>query len=123
MKCPVCGKYEFEEYSSYDICPFCKWEDDGLQGDDHNYAGGANHLSVNEARIEYFLLNYPPTREKAKKLYDNYSKSIISIIHKYDGLDHVEESLRAEQETLDYREARKNYVDLLNELHSEVLRI
>ena len=46
MKCPVCGKYEFEEYGSFDICPFCKWEDDKLPGDNQNYAGDANHLSV-----------------------------------------------------------------------------
>ena len=49
MKCPVCGKYEFEEYDDYDICPVCNWENDGLQYNDHNYAGGANDLSVNEA--------------------------------------------------------------------------
>ena len=41
MKCPVCGKYEFEEYDDYDICPVCNWENDGLQYNDHNYAGGA----------------------------------------------------------------------------------
>ena len=26
--CPVCGQYEFEEFGSYDICPYCHWEDD-----------------------------------------------------------------------------------------------
>ena len=26
MKCPVCDKYEFEEYDDYDICPVCKDE-------------------------------------------------------------------------------------------------
>lgn len=78
MKCPVCGKTEFDEYSSFDICPFCKWEDDGLQGNDHNYAGGANHLSVNEARIEYFLLNFSTTKKKAKELHDDYSKVLVT---------------------------------------------
>lgn len=34
MKCPICGKYEFEEYGNYDICLVCNWENDGLQYDD-----------------------------------------------------------------------------------------
>ena len=29
--CPVCGKYEFEEQGSFDICDVCGWEDDPLQ--------------------------------------------------------------------------------------------
>ena len=61
-KCPVCGKHEFIEIGSFEICPVCGWEDDNLQGDDHNYAGGANDLSVNEARIEFFLLSKDSTQ-------------------------------------------------------------
>ena len=53
MKCPVCGKYEFPEENSFDICPICGWENDGVQAHNHNFAGGANYLSVNEARIEF----------------------------------------------------------------------
>ena len=52
-KCPVCGLYEFEQDSSYDICPYCEWEDDGVQGDNHNYRGGANRMSVNDAKAEW----------------------------------------------------------------------
>ena len=33
MKCPVCGKYKFEEENDFDICPYCMWENDGLQYD------------------------------------------------------------------------------------------
>ena len=121
MKCPVCDKTEFDEYSSFDICPFCKWEDDGLQENDHNYAGGANHLSVNEARIEYFLLNFPTTKKKAKELYDDYSKVLVSIIHRYGSYDRVSEQEKTEQEIQDYRNARKDYVDKLNKLLLSIL--
>lgn len=51
--CPVCGKYEFEDESSFDICPFCGWEDDGLMEDNPDYSGGANDLSLNDFRKEY----------------------------------------------------------------------
>lgn len=53
VKCPVCGKYEFEEDGDFDICPICGWENDGVQNDDHDYTGGANKMSVNQARKAY----------------------------------------------------------------------
>ena len=122
MKCPVCGKTEFEEYSSFDICPFCKWEDDGLQGDDHNYAGGANPLSVNEARIEYFLLKFPTTKKKAKELYDEYDEDLINITHNYGSYNQLEEPEKSRQQRRDYADARKKYIDRLNVLLMSILQ-
>lgn len=51
--CPVCGKYEFEEKGDYDICEVCNWENDPLQTAEPDYKGGANHMSLNEAREAY----------------------------------------------------------------------
>lgn len=51
--CPVCGKYVFDNDNSFDICPFCGWEDDGIQLSDPNYDGGANDLSLNQYKEEY----------------------------------------------------------------------
>ena len=49
-RCPVCGRYYFDEIGGYEICPFCGWEDDPLQRKDPDFEGGANRLSLNEAR-------------------------------------------------------------------------
>jgi hypothetical protein len=35
------------------ICPVCLWEDDPVQFHDHDYAGGANVESLNEARQNF----------------------------------------------------------------------
>lgn len=48
--CPCCRAYFFSEKHSYEICPVCGWEDDPLQKKDPDFAGGANILSLNEAR-------------------------------------------------------------------------
>lgn len=52
-KCPVCKKHYFSEDNSYEICPICGWEDDPIQRKDKNFKGGANKLSLKEARKEY----------------------------------------------------------------------
>ena len=56
-KCPCCGCYTFSEKpnGNYDICPVCFWEDDPLAYKDHDYAGGSNKVSLNEARVNYKL--------------------------------------------------------------------
>jgi rubredoxin len=52
-ECPVCGNKNVGEYPEYDVCPLCGWEDDHIQLDDPNYDGGANELSLNEAKAEW----------------------------------------------------------------------
>ncbi len=54
-KCPCCGYYTFNEKpdGKYDICPVCFWEDDPIQRDEPDYQGGANHVSLLQARINF----------------------------------------------------------------------
>lgn len=52
-KCPVCGKYEFEGYGSFDVCDVCNWEDDPVQEKNPDEEGGANSMSLNQARAAW----------------------------------------------------------------------
>lgn len=53
MKCPVCGKYEFAEVDDYDVCQVCGWENEDFQNRNPDFAGGANDMSLNQAREAY----------------------------------------------------------------------
>lgn len=54
-KCPCCGSLEIPvgEEGLYYICSVCGWENDEIQKDNPNYKGGANQMSLNEAKKAY----------------------------------------------------------------------
>ena len=52
-KCPCCGAEMDEPLEDYEICPVCKWENDPVQLEDPSFAGGANELSLLEARKKW----------------------------------------------------------------------
>jgi len=53
--CPCCGFLTLsnEPPGTYGLCPVCFWEDDGVQFQNPNYAGGANRDSLNTARANF----------------------------------------------------------------------
>ncbi|MCQ2403933.1 MAG: hypothetical protein MJ202_09440 [Lentisphaeria bacterium] len=53
IKCPCCGIRTLETKGEYEICPVCGWEDDPVQAKDHAYPGGANELSLKDARAAW----------------------------------------------------------------------
>lgn len=79
-KCPCCGYYTFisANRGMFGICPVCFWEDDLEQEKDPNYDGGANKVSLIEARNNYLkfgacekeMIKYCrlPMEEEKKKL-------------------------------------------------------
>lgn len=114
--CPVCGKFEFEESDDYHICPVCKWENDGLQYDNPDDAGGANHLSLNEAKLEFLLLSNPLTCELTKQYQQMYEKEIISIYKRFHIQNYMIEHQQAEQQRQALISARKKYIDRLRQI-------
>ena len=54
-QCPCCGFLTLDEEppGTFDICTVCGWEDDNVQFDDPDFAGGANTMSLNEAKKAY----------------------------------------------------------------------
>jgi len=53
--CPCCGFLTLHQPppGSYELCPVCYWEDDGVQFADPDYEGGANTESLKEARANF----------------------------------------------------------------------
>src|SRR5581483_11595042 len=53
--CPCCGYLTLSEEppGTFEVCPVCYWEDDLAQFKDPTYAGGANNVSLQEARRNF----------------------------------------------------------------------
>ncbi len=64
--CPCCGHMTYleEPIGTYDICPVCYWEDDPVQSNNPDYAGGANIVSLREAQQNFITYGYCEERVK-----------------------------------------------------------
>jgi hypothetical protein len=53
--CPCCGYLTFSEPTrgTFEICPVCFWEDDNVQTEDPIYEGGANRISLLQAKKNF----------------------------------------------------------------------
>lgn len=51
-KCICCG-LGYVDDGGDDICIVCGWQDDDIQNDDPDFAGGANTLPLNEYRKDF----------------------------------------------------------------------
>lgn len=56
-KCPCCGCHTLDKEAdnTFQICPICCWEDDGVQLHDPYYTGGANNVRLVQARENFKL--------------------------------------------------------------------
>ena len=53
-KCACCGNLTLRKDSLFEICCVCGWENDDIQEDNPDLAGGANDLSLNQYKEFYF---------------------------------------------------------------------
>lgn len=51
--CACCGKETLPPNSVFEICPVCGWEDDDIQNEHPDFGGGANIMSLNQAKEAY----------------------------------------------------------------------
>ena len=51
LLCACCNNRTIEDV--WDICPICNWQKDPVQEDDPDFWGGANDMSLNEAKEAY----------------------------------------------------------------------
>lgn len=56
--CRCCGFWTLSDPQpgSYEVCAVCFWEDDAVQNADPEYEGGANRVSLSEARDNYIRI-------------------------------------------------------------------
>ena len=87
MLCPVCEKHIFVMENDFDICDVCGWENDGVQGADFNYRGGANSLSVNDCKIIYKISLLNDFSDKLSALEQEYRNKNKDIHTKYLNID------------------------------------
>jgi isopentenyldiphosphate isomerase len=50
LPCACCGELNVKMRNNFEICPICNWQDDAVQNDEPDYDGGANHISLNQAK-------------------------------------------------------------------------
>jgi hypothetical protein len=62
--CPCCGYLTLLDRppGTFDICPVCGWEDDDAQFNDPELSGGANQVSLREARANFHLIGAESAR-------------------------------------------------------------
>lgn len=52
-KCKCCENLTIDVDSLFDICENCGWQSDLVQEENPDYRGGANKMSLNEAKKAY----------------------------------------------------------------------
>jgi len=70
--CVCCGELTMDEQppGTYQVCPVCGWEDDKAQFKKPDLEGGANRLSLHQAR-EQWGINHEKDNNETNHDHDN----------------------------------------------------
>nr|DAZ69953.1 MAG TPA: cysteine-rich protein [Caudoviricetes sp.] len=52
-ECKCCGNLTIDSDELFGICEICGWQSDAVQEENPDYKGGANEMSLNEAKEAY----------------------------------------------------------------------
>ncbi len=63
FECQCCGDKTSDESAigPFDICELCGWEADSVRSKQPDYEGGANGISLREARYKFYRLSTETT--------------------------------------------------------------
>jgi len=53
FQCPCCDFFTLEAWGEYDICPICRWEDDGSDLDRPDEVSSPNRITLREGRHNF----------------------------------------------------------------------
>ena len=53
LTCLCCDAPVINVRGAYEVCPICGWEDDPVQAKDPDFTGGANRMSLSQARSDW----------------------------------------------------------------------
>jgi hypothetical protein len=79
--CPCCGYPTLSEQppGTFDICEVCGWEDDDLQYRKPSYEGGANGISLRQARANFEAIGSsdPSHRDRLRSPTDEEARNRV----------------------------------------------
>ena len=56
VACPCCGYLTLDERGTFEICPVCFWEDDGIAEKYPNEESSANGISLDRGRANFLRI-------------------------------------------------------------------
>jgi len=80
-KCACCGKETLGVGITYDYCPVCGWQDDPIQNNDTDYVGGANFISLDQAKKAFAIgIDLRSYKKEARRCYrEQQNRAMESI--------------------------------------------
>ena len=76
-QCKCCKNYSLPTNSIYEICSICGWQDDDIQNDDPDLEGGANDMSLNQAKEAFTTTSTQPFSMKCNMCITSSKRKLV----------------------------------------------